>query len=36
MSYGDTLNYLGALVVFLVLLALVMSKLQNRKTKAER
>ena len=36
MSYGDTLMYLGALGVFLVLLALVLGKLQNRKTKAER
>ena len=35
MSYGDTLVLMGAFGIFLVLLALVIGKLQNRKTKAE-
>jgi len=33
MSYGDTLMYLSVFGVFLVLLALLVGKLQNRKTK---
>jgi hypothetical protein len=35
-SYGDTLILMGGFGIFLVLLGLLIVKLQNRKTKAER